>query len=75
MDEKNRNKLEELWKLVNNETNLIKTNANNLVIGDIYVVMYQSEKYRGKLLESAHGLKVDYKVMYYCLSNVYYNKC
>lgn len=65
MDEKHYSILKKLWKFVNNEISLIKTSANNLVIGDIYIVIYQEEKYRGKLLESSCGPKREYKVMYY----------
>jgi len=43
----------------------MRTSKNNLVIGDIYIVIYQEEKYRGKLMESPCGPKKEYKVIYY----------
>jgi len=65
MDEKHGSILLKLWKFVNNEISLIKTSENDLKIGDIYIVIYQDEKYRGKLMESLCGPKKEYKVMYY----------
>jgi len=41
------------------------------VIDDIYIVMYQEEKYRGKLIEFPRGPKKEYKVMYYFYLNIH----
>ncbi|XP_050064006.1 probable ATP-dependent RNA helicase spindle-E [Aphis gossypii] len=63
LDEKHNNILFKLWELVNNEISLIETNPDNLVIDDIYIVMYQEEKYRGKLMEFPRGPKKEYKFL------------
>lgn len=64
-DDKNSNILIKLWNFVNKEISLIKTNANDLVINGIYIVIYQEEKYRGRLMKYPRETKKEYEVMYY----------
>lgn len=61
-DPSSKEKLLRLWNVVNHEINLTKANSNDLSVNNFYVVEYEKEKYRAKLIDFLHGPKKKYKV-------------
>lgn len=52
----------EIFNIVNKEINVTNIDAKNIKIGEFYIVVYNSEKYRAKLINIVHGTREKYRV-------------
>lgn len=71
-DATNKEKLRNIWNIVNSKINITNVIESNLIVGEIYIVVHVNEKYRAKLIHLPSGHQKKYKVCYLFLYNKYW---
>lgn len=59
----------EIWNIVNGIKNLVNAKPCDIKFDNLYVVNYNEEKYRAKLISVPSNRREKYKVRYYVNQN------